>query len=226
MAGTGWGAGNERVAEAWHPPYVQSSSEVDLKIPLTRTASVNDNLGFAHPPPARHTLRSSIVEKLARREFEVLPWLAMTTPLALLIGLLAISGALAWSRRSSGHELDGRQGQAPPPPPLWDVLSALGARVADLEVKVQGLPGVWEEHANRAERAAERERKAAKRRDASAGDEQAEPAAHVPRSDVPAGGEGWLPQVHAGMGQGRSNEQAAALALARRAMALSNERHG
>lgn len=69
---------------------------------------------------------------------------------------------------------------APPPPPpaaqpSLDLLQALAARVASLEVIVSGLPGLWDDQAKRTERAAARAETAARRRTQRADDDAGEP---------------------------------------------------
>jgi hypothetical protein len=143
---------------------------------------------------------------------------------AILLGLLSVAGVLAWSLR----ELDLSPLATPLPAPapdgprtpvleLAEYVGALGVRVADLEAQLRSLPGLYTEQADRAERAAERARKAAARDRAQRADLVDDGAADSP-ADAQGSGESSMPAVHQGMG---GAEQEAYLAQIRRMVALA-----
>jgi len=148
----------------------------------------------------------------------------MAIAIAVLLGFLSVAGVLAWTRR------------APTPPPaapapapdgyrtpvieLAELLGTLTVRVSDLETKVAGLPDLYKEMADRAERAAERARKSASRSRAQREDADAGAGGEPPPADVRGSEAGGMFAVPTGVEAGRPSEQEAYLAAVRRQLAF------
>lgn len=131
-----------------------------------------------------------------------------TLAVTLVLGSLAATVWLALRQSPKGR----RRVQEEPEAASW------GARVAALEVKVDSLPGLWEEERRRAEAARDRERYYAtkSRRRRPEADEDAEEPEGVPGGDAAPGGEqGVLPLLpNMGGGPGRSEPDHVARARA------------
>lgn len=147
------------------------------------------------------------------------------TQIAVLLGAqLVLTGlAVAFLRRPTGPRPPEEREIAAEAPsrPLYAQLSdhaALASRVAQLEIKVSGLPGLWKEEADRANRAADREEKARdrdrgrRRREASGPDDDAQGA------DAEAGAE--QPMLPLRPHLASSPDHQAVIAETRRALAI------
>lgn len=146
-----------------------------------------------------------------------------------LVAILALQTGLRLAqdrpRTSRGQAPDTLAPPAPPPAPSPDTLQTLSAKVAALEVKVQGLPSLWAEEADRAQRAAEREEKAARRDRGRRRSEEAGPELEFEESDAPAGGSGSVYPLHAHVA-GPTESEAVKMQQARRALALNQIQMG
>lgn len=141
-----------------------------------------------------------------------------TVAIAIGAAFLSAAGVLVWFRRPP----------SPSTPPSGQVADALqnltlqvGALAADLErtkIRVEGLPGLWSEEADRAQRAAERVSKAERRAKARASAEEAD-GDDAAGSDADRGAEqGVLPMPTRVEG---ADDLAARMNAARRALAAS-----
>lgn len=144
--------------------------------------------------------------------------------LAIGLGFLTVAGVLAWTRRAPAQA-------APPPAPATDgprtaelelaqLVGTLAARIAALEVEVKGLPGLWTEEADRAERAAERERKAAARHRAQRQNDLEGAGGEPAPADVRGGEEGGMPPMHGGMAPAGGSDEEAYLRAVRQQLAF------
>lgn len=107
---------------------------------------------------------------------------------------------------------------APPPAASHADMAALQLRVAELELQVKGLPGLWKEEADRANRAAEREEKARSRHRQRRASEEAGPDNDAERADVETGGSQSVLALHPNLAG--APDHAAVISQTRRALAI------
>lgn len=130
-----------------------------------------------------------------------------TLAVVLLAGLMSFSIFLGLSRGREGRRKLPEASQEP----LW------ASRVAALEVKVDALPGLWEQERKRAEQARDRERyyasKSGRRRDPE--DDEGEESPELPEGDAGAGAEQGVLPLRTGVGNGAPSLEPDHLARAR-----------